>query len=57
MPIKYDILVKMKLILAVGSGVVTGDDVIKHLDDLADDERVATAVRQFPLHERRPCLR
>ena len=35
MPIKYDIIEEQKLILATGSGIVTANDVISHLDSLA----------------------
>lgn len=35
MPIKYDIIEEQKLIMATGSGIVTANDVISHLDSLA----------------------
>jgi hypothetical protein len=37
MPIEYDIIEDKQLVLATGSGVVTGIDVINHLDSLAVD--------------------
>ena len=38
MSIEYDIMMDKKLVLTKGSGVITGIDVIRHLDALAPDD-------------------
>ncbi|MBU0991802.1 MAG: hypothetical protein KJ737_04840 [Proteobacteria bacterium] len=47
MSIEYDILIDKKLILAVGSGVVTGSDVTKHLEALAADARYTSPMKKL----------
>ena len=46
MPIEYDIIEDKKLVMAKGSGVVTGSDVIAHLDALAADERYTAPMKK-----------
>jgi len=47
MPIEYDIIMDYKLILAKGSGVITGIDVIRHLDALAADNRYKAPMKKL----------
>ena len=47
MPIEYDIILDKKLVLAKGSGVITGIDVIRHLDALAVDERYKAPMKKL----------
>ena len=47
MPIEYDIIEDKQLILAEGSGVVTGSDVIRHLDTLAADDRYTMPMKKL----------
>ena len=47
MSIEYDILMDKKLILAEGSGSVTGSDVTKHLDALAADDRYTAPMKKL----------
>ena len=47
MPIEYDIIMDNKLILAKGSGVITGIDVIRHLDALAADNRYKAPMKKL----------
>ena len=47
MPIEYDIITDKKLVLAKGSGVITGSDVIRHLDALAADDRYKAPMKKL----------
>ena len=47
MSIEYDIIMDKKLILAKGSGVITGIDVIRHLYALAVDDRYRAPMKKF----------
>ena len=47
MPIEYDIIEDKQLVLAKGSGVVTGNDVIRHLEGLAADNRYAAPMKKL----------
>ena len=47
MPIDYDIIEDNKIVVAKGSGVVTGADVIIHLDSLAADARYAAPMKKI----------
>ena len=47
MSIEYDIITAKKLVLAKGCGVVTGIDVIKHLDALTVDERYKAPMKKL----------
>ncbi len=47
MAIEYEIIEDRRLVLAKGSGVVTGNDVIRHLDTLATDERYVTPMKKL----------
>ncbi len=47
MPIEYDIIENKKLVLTIGSGEVTGDDVLGHLDQLAVDQRYAAPMKKL----------
>jgi len=47
MPIEYDIIVDEKLVLAKGSGVITGSDVIGHLEALAKDDRYKAPMKKL----------
>jgi hypothetical protein len=47
MPIEYDIIMDKKLVLAKGSGVITGIDVIRHLDALAVDDRYKAPMKKL----------
>jgi hypothetical protein len=47
MPIEYDIIADKKLVLAKGSGVITGADVIRHLDVLAADDRYKAPMKKL----------
>ena len=47
MPIEYDIIEDKHLVLAKGSGEVTGIDVIRHLDQLAADDRYAVPMKKI----------
>jgi len=47
MPIEYDIITDKKLVLAKGSGVITGIDVIRHLDALAVDDRYKAPMKKL----------
>ena len=47
MPIDYDIIEDKKIVVAKGSGVVTGTDVIIHLDSLAADARYAAPMKKI----------
>ena len=47
MPIDYDIIEDKKIVVAKGSGVVTGADVISHLDSLATDARYAAPMKKI----------
>jgi len=47
MPIAYDIIMEKQLVLAKGSGVITGVDVIGHLDALALDDRYKAPMKKL----------
>jgi hypothetical protein len=47
MPIEYDIIMDKKLVLAKGAGVITGIDVIRHLDALTVDDRYAAPMKKL----------
>ena len=47
MSIEYDIILDKKLVLAKGSGVITGADVIEHLVALAMDERYKAPMKKL----------
>ena len=47
MAIEYEIIEGKRLVVAKGSGVVTGDDVIRHLDTLAADERYVAPMKKL----------
>ena len=47
MPIEYDIIEEKQLVVAKGSGVVTGIDVINHLDRLAADDRYVAPMKKI----------
>jgi hypothetical protein len=47
MPIEYDIIVDKKLVLAKGSGVITGIEVMRHLDALAADGRYKAPMKKL----------
>ena len=47
MPIEYDIIMDKKLVLARGAGVITGIDVIKHLEALAVDDRYRAPMKKL----------
>ena len=47
MPIEYDIIEDKHLVMAIGSGVVTGNDVIRHLERLAADDRYTSPMKKI----------
>ncbi len=47
MPIEYDIIMDKKLVLAKGSGVITGTDVMEHLAALAMDDRYKAPMKKL----------
>jgi hypothetical protein len=47
MTIEYDIIMDKKLVLAKGSGVITGMDVIRHLEALAADDRYKAPMKKL----------
>lgn len=47
MSIEYDIIMDKKLVLAKGSGVITGTDVTRHLDALAVDDRYKAPMKKL----------
>ncbi len=47
MPIEYNIIPDKKLVLAKGSGVITGTDVLRHLDALALDDRYKAPMKKL----------
>jgi len=47
MPIEYEIIEDKRLVIAKGSGVVTGNDVISHLDTLAADEKYLSPMKKL----------
>ena len=47
MPIEYKIIENKKLILAKGSGEITGADVIKHIDELTSDNRYISPMKKI----------
>jgi len=47
MPIEYDIIEDKQLVLAKGSGIITGNDVIIHLGELAADNRYAAPMKKL----------
>ena len=47
MAIEYEIIDDKRLVIAKGSGVVTGNDVIRHLDTLVADERYIAPMKKL----------
>jgi hypothetical protein len=47
MSIEYDIVLDKKLVLAKGCGVITGIDVIRHLDALTVDDRYKAPMKKL----------
>ena len=47
MSIEYNIIMDKKLVLAKGSGMITGIDVIRHLDALAVDDRYKAPMKKL----------
>lgn len=47
MAIEYEIIEDKRLVIAKGSGVVTGNDVISHLETLAADERYVAPMKKI----------
>jgi hypothetical protein len=47
MSIAYDIMIEQKLVLAKGSGVITGTDVMEHLIALAKDDRYKAPMKKL----------
>jgi hypothetical protein len=47
MSIEYDIILDKKLVLAKGCGVITGIDVVRHLDALSADERYKAPMKKL----------
>lgn len=47
MPIEYDIIENKQLVLVKGSGVVSGNDVISHLEDLSMDNRYIAPMKKL----------
>ena len=47
MSIEYDIMMDKKLVLAKGCGVITGTDVMEHLDALAMDDRYKAPMKKL----------
>ena len=47
MPIEYDIIEALKLVVAKGSGVLTGRDIIDHLNSLSNDVRYIAPMKKF----------
>lgn len=47
MPIKYDILSDTKLVMAVGSGVVTANEILEHLYSLAEDQSYTSPMKKL----------
>ena len=47
MPVKYDIIAEKNLIIVVGSGVVTANDIISHLDRLAENNSYTAPMKKL----------
>jgi hypothetical protein len=47
MPIEYEIIDDQQLVLAKGSGVITGGDVVGHLDSLAADDKYKAPMKKL----------
>ncbi|UCD65319.1 MAG: hypothetical protein JSW69_04605 [Deltaproteobacteria bacterium] len=47
MPIEYEIIEDQQLVLAKGSGVITGGDVVGHLDSLAADGKYKAPMKKL----------
>ena len=47
MPITHEIIEEKNIILAIGSGVVTANDVISHLNTLAEDENYMAPMKKL----------
>ena len=47
MPIEYDIIASKRLVLAKGTGVITGADILSHLETLANDSRYVSPMKKF----------
>ena len=47
MPIEYDIVENKKLVVVKGSGVISANDVISHLEDLSMDNRYTAPMKKL----------
>ena len=47
MPIDYDIIEDKKLVLAKGIGTISGNDVIRHLEELSKDDRYIAPMKKL----------
>ena len=47
MPIDYDIEEEQKLVIARGSGIVVANEILKHMDELAADERYVAPMKKL----------
>jgi len=47
MPIKYDIIKGKNIIMAVGCGVVTAEDIISHLESLAKNDSYISPMKKI----------
>lgn len=47
LPLEYKILADIHLIVAKGVGVVTGEDVLNHLDELSSDEQYTAPMKKL----------
>ena len=57
MSLEYDIITEEKLVLAKGSGVITGTDVMEHLAALAIDERYRAPMKKLVDYRRVKSIR
>jgi len=47
MPIEYEIIESQRLIIAKGSGVITGEEILDHLETLANDYRYISPMKKL----------
>ena len=47
MPIEYDIIERKKLVVARGSGVISGEEVITHLEAVSQDPRYVAPMKKL----------
>jgi hypothetical protein len=47
MPIEYEIVESKKLVIAKGTGVITCNDVLRHLDDLSNDNTYIAPMKKL----------